>query len=305
MYDVIIIGSGPAGLGAALYLQRAGFHILVVEKEFEGTGQIARSTRVENYLGIPLINGYELGEKFRKHVVSLKTAFLEGEVIALEHTESWKIILSQGEALYSKAIIYAAGASPRRLGVLGEEQYLGKGVSYCAYCDGTLYHNKIVAVVGGGDTALDDALYLSNICKKVFLIHRRNRFRGAASTLQQIKQKDNLEILTDTKVLEIRGQKKLEKVLLDNGRELEVNGLFVAVGSLPETQIIRDFVELDEHGYACAKEDGITEMHGLFVAGDIRKKNLRQVITAVSDGANAAVSAAEWLNHRPNQKKGD
>ncbi len=298
MYDVTIIGSGPAGLGAALYLQRAGFQVLVIEKEYEGVGQIAEGTQVENYLGVPSVSGYELGEKFRNHVLASGAVFLEEEAIALNFGQHWIIQLSDGSSIETQALIYAAGSVPRRLGVKGEEQYLGRGVSYCALCDGTLYRQKTAAIVGGGDTALDDALYLSNICEKVYLIHRRNQFRGAAATVKQILKKDNIEILTDRQVAEIQGGKKLEQVVLDNGQILKTDGLFIAIGSAPETGLIQSFVLLDEQGYVCADESGITESSGLFVAGDIRTKKLRQVITAVADGANAAVSAAEWLNHK-------
>lgn len=304
MYDVAIIGSGPAGLGAALYLQRAGFHVLVIEKEYEGAGQIARSTQVDNYLGIPAVDGYELGERFRKHVLSWGVPFLEGEVTALKRDGAWKAVLETGETVEAGAVIYAAGAVPQKLGVKGESAYTGRGVSYCAYCDGSLYRGKTAAVVGGGDTALDDALYLSKICRKVYLIHRRKQFRGAAAVLKEILKKDNIVILTDTQVTELTGQKKLEQIRLQNGRELAVNGLFIAVGSVPETELVKGLVQMDQGGYVCAGEDGITDCPGLFVAGDVRTKKLRQAITAASDGASAAVSAADWLNHRPEQEEG-
>ena len=175
MYDVLIIGSGPAGLSAAVYAKRANLNVAVIEKEYEGTGQIAESGNVNNYLGVPDINGYDLGEKFREHALSLNVCFIEKEALNIEENDSGYIIkLDDGENIKSKTIIYAAGAYPRRADVPGEEEYTGKGVSYCAICDGAFYKDKTVAVLGGGDTALDDALYLSDICKKVYLIHRRN-----------------------------------------------------------------------------------------------------------------------------------
>ena len=302
MYDVTIIGSGPAGLGAALYLQRAGFRVLIIEKEYEGAGQIEKGARIENYLGIPAISGYELGEKFRNHVLSYGAPFLEAEAVALRHKQHWEVLLADGKTIESEALIYAAGAVPRRLGVKGEAEYLGRGVSYCAFCDGSLYRQKTVAVVGGGDAALDDALYLSNICGKVFLVHRRKQFRGAYTTLKKIIKRENIEILTEIQITEICGRKKVEQVELNNGNRLKIDGLFIAIGSIPETEAARGFVQLDESGYIRAAENGVTQSEGLFAAGDVRTKKLRQVITAVADGANAATSATEWLRHKLEQE---
>lgn len=304
MYDVTIIGSGPAGLGAALYLQRAGYHILVLEEEYEGAGQIAKSTFVDNYLGMPGIVGYGLGEKFRNHVLETGVSIQEEEVLALKHEKNWKIVLSGEKEAETKAVIYAAGAIPKKLGVKGEKEYTGRGISYCAYCDGTLYRNKTAAVVGGGDTALDDALYLSNICEKVYLIHRRDQFRGAASTVGKIQKRKNIEILMNTEVTEVSGERKAEQISLSDGRKLDINGLFIAIGSVPANELVKQYVSLDKDGYICAAEDGITDCPGLFAAGDVRAKKLRQVITAVADGANAAASAAGWLSDRSEQEEG-
>ena len=299
-YDIAIIGSGPAGLGAALYAKRANLSVVVIEKEYEGTGQIAESGCVDNYLGMQEIGGYELGEAFRNHVVSLGVDFIEHEVQKIRAMEDgdYEIIFENNDQLKSKTIIYAAGASARKANILGEAQYIGKGVSYCAICDGSFYKDKVVAVLGGGDTALDDARYLSDLAKKVYLIHRRNEFRGAAKTVEALKQKDNVEILLNRTVEKIYGENKVTGVLLSDGQTLSIDGVFIAFGSVPNTKLIEPYVKLDTNGYVLADESGITEQKGLFIAGDLRRKQLRQVITAVADGANAVNSVQEYFQTR-------
>ena len=285
MKDIIIIGSGPAGLSAAVYGRRAGLDILVIEKEYCGTGQIAESGQVDNYLGIPGVEGYSLGEKFREHAENLGTAFLEEEVTKLEQSDGyWKVLLAGGDVLETKTVIYAAGASHRHLNVPGEDKLSGRGVSYCATCDGAFFQGKTTAVIGGGDTALDDALYLSQICEKVYLIHRRDEFRGNAGTVQKVKDAENIEILTNARVQEIQGEQRVEALVLEDGRRLEVSGVFAAVGMEPVTGLLQGVAELDEYGYVAAGEQGITSAQGLFVAGDVRTKALRQVITAAAKG---------------------
>lgn len=295
MYETIVIGSGPAGLNAALYLKRANKNVIVIEKEYEGTGQIAQSIRVENYLGFQEISGMGLGEYFRQHMLSSGVPILEDEVTEIIHKDVWQVVLASGKIIEAKTLIYAAGAVPRELGISGEKTFQGKGISYCAYCDGSLFKGKDTAVIGGGDTALDDALYLSDLCRKVYLIHRREKFRGNNATVELLKKRENVEFILKTFVQEAYGQKKLEEILLADGRSININGLFVAVGSTPLSDIIKDYVRRDEKGYVIAGEDGITSSAGLFVAGDVRAKKLRQVITAVSDGANAAVSAIQYM----------
>lgn len=316
MYDIIIIGSGPAGLSAAIYAKRANLNVAVAEKEYEGTGQIAESGNVNNYLGLPNINGYDLGEKFREHAVSLNVEFIEKEAVEIEAvqndecaTESaiYRVKFDDDTIEEARALIYTAGAYPRKAGVPGEDEYTGKGVSYCAICDGAFYKGKTVAVLGGGDTALDDALYLADICEKVYLVHRRDSFRGAQSTVELLKQKENVELVLNETVTEIYGEKKPTGIKLKSGRELALDGVFVAYGSVPQSKLLKNLVQLDERGYVVAGEDGITYaaakkddtdrriQPGLYVAGDVRTKTLRQVVTAVSDGANAATTAAEYL----------
>ena len=296
MRDILIIGSGPAGLSAAVYAKRAGLDALVVEMEFMGTGQIAESSRVDNYIGLVGKSGYELGELFRGDAEKLGAEFLEEEVVSLSQKNYiWVSQFADGGSIEAKAVIYAAGASHRKLNVAGEEKFIGKGVSFCAMCDGAFYREKTVAVIGGGDTAVDDALYLADIADKVYLIHRRGEFRAVAGTVKKAEENPNIEFVLSANVTEILGENHVEKITLDNGRELAVDGVFIAVGMIPRTNILKGIVETDEHGYVVADESGVTSARGLFVAGDVRTKKLRQVITAAADGANAAVSAIEYL----------
>ena len=296
MLDAIVIGSGPAGLAAAIYGKRANLNIVVVEKEYEGTGQIAESSCVDNYLGLPGINGYDLGEQFRNHAVDFGVDFIEHEVVAIEKQPGgWKLAFEDGSSKEARTVIYAAGAQPRKADVPGEDRYIGKGVSYCAICDGAFYKGKTVAVLGGGDTAVDEALYLSDLCEKVYLIHRRTEFRGAAQRVEQARKKVNIEFVLGETVKEFVGGEKLTAVRLNSGTSIELNGVFVAYGSKPQTELLRGIVALDDSGYVVANEDGRTSQEGFFVAGDVRTKTLRQVVTAVSDGANAITSVAEYI----------
>lgn len=296
MLDILVVGSGPAGLSAAVYASRANLNVLVIEKEYRGTGQIAESDQVDNYLGLPGINGYDLGEAFLTHAKELGVQFYEGMADGFSREGNlWKVHMADGSTIRAKTVIYCAGASHRHLGVDGEEEFAGKGVSYCAVCDGAFYRGKETAVIGGGDTALGDALYLSDLCEKVYLVHRREEFRGQASTVQQLQEKENVEILTSAVPAKIVGEQTVTALELKDGRSLPVNGAFVAVGMQPQTELLRGVVELDAAGYVVADETGVTSQPGFFVAGDVRTKALRQVVTAVSDGANAATSAAEYI----------
>ena len=296
MVDIIIVGSGPAGMSAAVYGKRAGLSVLVIEKVYYGTGQVAESSHVDNYLGIPGINGYELGEKFRSHAEGLGVEFKDGEVIRFEKAaDRWYVHLKNGETLESKTVVYAAGAAHRHLGVPGEEEFSGKGVSYCATCDGAFFKGKDVAVVGGGNTAMDDAIYLSDICNKVYLVHRRDVFRGDATTLMKLKETENIELIVPAKVQEVKGEQIVTALQLEDGRSLEVSGVFVAVGMQPATSMLQGIVLMDDNGYIISDETGKTSAAGFFAAGDVRTKELRQIITAVSDGANAATSAERYI----------
>lgn len=296
MLDVLIIGSGPAGLSAGVYAARANLDVMIAEKEYLGTGQIAESSRVDNYLGLPAINGYDLGEKFREHAENLGIPFYEGEAVHFEQLENgWRTHFDNGKTKDSRTIIYAAGAAHRTLGVLGENELMGRGVSFCAACDGAFYQGKSVAVIGGGDTALDDALYLSAICKDVSIIHRRDEFRGSAHTVDVLKSRENIHLVLGETVQSISGESHADGVVLNSGRTIEADGVFLAVGMLPRTEALKGVVELDKAGYIVADESGKTSARGFYAAGDVRTKALRQVVTAVSDGANAVNSAAEFI----------
>lgn len=298
MYDIVIIGSGPAGLSAAVYASRAQFSAVVAEKDYMGAGQIAASEQVDNYLGLPEINGYELGEKFREHAVSLGTEFFEGEVSGIsKNAESYTVSFKDGSTLESRCIIYAAGTSYRRLEIPGGELL---GVSYCATCDGAFYKGKTAAVVGGGDTALGDALYLSKIAEKVYLIHRRDTFRANKALQELVKKTSNIEVILNAVPTKVIGEKRVEGLEISVSGEtssLAVNGIFVAIGSVPNTGILDGICSLDKNGYIIADEDGITSADGLFAAGDVRTKALRQVVTAVSDGANCVLSAENYIRN--------
>ncbi len=300
MYDVIILGSGPAGLSAAVYASRAGLSFAVVEKEYMGTGQISYTEQVDNYLGYCGIDGFSLGEKFREHAESLGTEFIEGEVSAISTADNvWKITLSDGNAFESKTVIYALGASPKKLGIPGENEFIGKGVSYCALCDGAFFSEKITAVIGGGDTALSDALYLSKLAKKVYLIHRRDKFRANASLVKKAEKTANIEFILEAIPSEIIGSDTVTGLkVAKNGSEeiIDVDGIFAAIGATPNTSLLTGIAELDENGYVKASENCLTSADGLFVAGDVRTKEVRQVITAAADGANAVISAEKYLN---------
>lgn len=304
MRDILIIGSGPAGLSAAIYAKRANLDVLIAEKEFMGTGQIAESSRVDNYLGLAGKSGFELGELFRSDAEKIGTEFLEAEITGLFRRENnWVAALSDGGEIEARAVIYAAGASHRRLSVPGEDRFIGNGVSFCALCDGSFFRGKRVAVIGGGDTAVDDALYLADIAERVYLIHRRSSFRAAGSSVRRAQNKSNIKIVLSANVTEISGGSHVEEIHLDNGRAVPVDGVFAAIGMIPQTAILKGLVYMDEQGYVIADETGVTSAPGLFVAGDVRTKKLRQVITAASDGANAAVSAAEYLRTIPSNSK--
>lgn len=297
MYDLIIIGSGPAGLSAAVYGKRAGLKLLVLEKAPMSGGQVLNTYEVDNYLGMPGMNGFDMGVHFREHADKMGASFQDAEVTAIRREgESFTVCTAEGE-LETKTVILATGAEHARLGVPGEEELGGMGVSYCATCDGAFFRGRTVAVVGGGDVALEDAIYLARTCEKVWVVHRRNEFRGASVLQEELKALPNVEILYHHVTEEICGTDAVEKLRLkdlETGelRELPVAGVFIAVGIRPQTELVQGLAACDEAGYVLAGEDCATSVPGLFAAGDVRKKPLRQIVTAVADGANAATTAA-------------
>ena len=306
MYDLIIIGSGPAGLSAAVYGKRAGLDLVVLEKNPMSGGQVLNTYEVDNYLGMPGMNGFDMGVKFREHADKLGAEFREASVLSIETGEEGKIVRTDGEELQAKAVILAAGAVHARLEVPGEEALGGRGVSYCATCDGAFFRGRTVAVVGGGDVALEDAIYLSRLCEKVYLIHRRDELRGAQILQQELQGLSDVEILYSHVVEEILGGDQVEEIRVRNKKtdevfQLSVAGVFVAVGIRPSTELVRDLDICDEGGYVLAGEDCATSVPGLFAAGDVRKKPIRQIATAVADGANAAVAAGNYCRNLSGQ----
>jgi thioredoxin reductase (NADPH) len=301
MFDVIIIGSGPAGLSAAVYGKRAGLSLLVIEKNPMSGGQVLNTYEVDNYLGLPGINGFDMGMKFREHADKLGVTFKETTVTGLTQKENFRIVHTQDGDLETRTVIIATGADHAKLGVMGEAELTGMGVSYCATCDGAFYRGKVAAVVGGGDVALEDAIYLARFCQKVYLIHRRDELRGAHILQEELKSLPNAEILYSHIVKDIQGKEAVESLTLKDVKtketsSLPVNGVFIAVGINPNTDIVHSVLPINDSGYIEAGEDCITQTEGIFAAGDVRRKPLRQIVTAVADGANAIVSAGQYLN---------
>lgn len=300
IYDTVIIGSGPAGLAAAIYGKRAMLKTLVIEKEPMSGGQILNTYEVDNYPGLPGISGFDMGTKFREHADKMETEFLTANVTGIRTENGIYAIETTKGAAEGKTVILASGAGYRKLRVPGEERLSGMGVSYCATCDGAFFRNRTVAVVGGGDVALEDALFLARGSKKVYLIHRRDELRGARILRQRVSETENIELLYDTVVEEICGDDMVETLRLYNKKrderiKLPVNGVFIAVGTAPNSEYARGFVGMDENGYILAGEDCMTDVPGVFAAGDVRTKKLRQVVTAAADGANAIASVADYL----------
>lgn len=301
MYDLIIVGAGPAGLAAAIYAARAELKFIVLEKEIMSGGQIINTYEVDNYPGLFHMGGFDLAMKFREHADALGVSFVTGEAEKIEEIPAGKkLICKDGTAYEAKTVILSGGAKHRKLEVPGEDKLAGSGVSYCATCDGAFFRGKEVAVVGGGDVAVEDALFLARLCKKVTVIHRRDTFRAAKTLVTRLTEAENVEIIYDSVVKEIRGNFKVESLLLENKKTAEektvdLDGVFIAVGMLPETKAYEGLVTMDAAGYIVADETGVTSDPAIFAAGDIRTKALRQVITAASDGANAVQSVERYL----------
>jgi len=299
MTDIIIVGAGTAGLSAAIYGVRAGKSVLVFEGEVYG-GQIVNTPEIENYPGIKKISGYEFATALYEQATELGAQVKFEKVIGIEDHGQEKTVITDQGSYPCKSIILATGAKNRPLGIAREVELVGAGISYCATCDGAFFRGKEVAVNGGGNTALEDAIYLSNFCKKVYLIHRRDAFRGEEKQLQALKKKENVELVLNSTIKEILGDDRLSGVIVTDklsglDREIAVDGLFVAIGQTPENMAFASQVELDEKGYISAQENCKTKSEGIFVAGDCRTKNVRQLATAASDGAIAALAACDYL----------
>lgn len=299
MYDIIIVGAGPAGLSAAVYGLRAGKSVLLLEKESYG-GQIINTPEIENYPGIKKISGYEFAENLYQQAVDLGAEIVFEAVTAIETEEDIKKVFTAQNEYLCKTVILATGATHRKLGIEREEELAGKGVSYCATCDGMFFKGKDVAVAGGGNTALRDALFLSNYCRKVYLIHRREEFRGEKRLEAALREKDNIEFVLNCQVTALNGEKTLTSVTVrdkntEKEKELSVSGIFIAVGQEPQSQIVQNMIDTDEGGYIISGEECYTNCSGIFTAGDCRTKSIRQLATAVSDGAVAALKACEYM----------
>ena len=291
MLDVVILGAGPAGLGAAIYAARAGLDLMVIDRSPVSGGQVLTTYEVDNYLGLPGLSGGELSEKFRAHADKLEVPFVTAGVTSIENLEDKKLVHTDHGDFEAKAVVFAMGASHAMLGVEGEMKLAGMGVSYCATCDGAFFRKRTVAVVGGGDVAVEDAIFLAGICKKVYLIHRRDTLRAAKSLQKKLLSLPNVEVVWDSEVKKIDGEEMVENISVYNNKtaetsQLEVNGIFIAVGIIPNTELLKGMVDMDENGYVLADETGKTSAPGIFVAGDVRRKPMRQIITAVADGAN-------------------
>jgi thioredoxin reductase (NADPH) len=299
MYDIIIVGAGTAGLSAAIYGVRAGKSVLVLEANMYG-GQIINTPEIENYPGIKHISGYEFATNLYEQAKDLGAEIKFEKVIEIKSDKEIKLVITEKETYMTKSIILATGAKNRPLGLEKEKEWIGHGISYCATCDGAFFRGKEVAVNGGGNTALEDALFLSSYCSKVYVIHRRDTFRGEEKLLRSLKEKSNVEFILNSQIQELFGSDRLEgiKVINHNTKEeqiININGLFIAIGQMPENMIFAGVVELDNGGYIKGGENCRTNIEGIFVAGDTRTKSVRQLATAASDGAIAGLAACEYI----------
>lgn len=299
MYDIIIVGAGPAGLTAAIYARRAEKKVLVLEANTYG-GQIISTLDIENYPGERHISGYDFATKLYNQAKDLGAEVVFEKVVDIKNGDEKEVITNKN-SYKGKTVILATGSFNRKLGLDKEDEFIGKGISYCATCDGAFYKNKDVAVAGGGNTALQDALYLSDIVNKVYIIHRRDSFRGAEKTFNELKEKDNVIFIYNSTVTKLNGTDKLESIDVkdnnDNTANINVDGLFIAIGRIPENRSFAKLIDLDDLGYAKAGEDCHTNVDGIFVAGDNRVKTLRQLVTATGDGGVAATEAIKYINN--------
>jgi thioredoxin reductase (NADPH) len=302
MRDIVIIGAGPAGLSAGIYGKRAGLDTLIIEESGIGGGQVLMTYEVDNYPGLPGISGMELSSKMHEHALNAGVEFLEAAVSGIEADGDVKRIITADQTIETRTVIIATGAEHNHLGIPGEEELAGMGVSYCATCDGAFFRKRVTAVIGGGDVALEDAIFLARGCSKVYLIHRRDEFRGAKKLADVVRATENIEILYDTVPDSIVGSDAVEGLNVHNVKTgatqaLTLDGVFIAVGTHPVTEYLGGVVEMDEKGYIKADETCATSVPGIFAAGDVRTKALRQIVTAAADGANAVTSAESYINN--------
>ena len=301
IYDTVIIGGGPAGYTAALYASRAGLDTLVIEKMSAG-GQMALTGDIDNYPGFPDgVDGFTLGANMQAAAERFGAKTEYGEVLSLELSEKVKKIITASKTVLAKTVIIATGAEPRELGIEREKELVGRGVHYCAHCDGRFYKGKTVAVIGGGNSAVSDALYLSRLAKKVYLVHRRDTLRATKIYLDPLKKAENIEFLFDSTLVDIVAEPRVKQAKIKNlksGEEnyIDCDGIFISIGRSPTTAFLNGAIPLDAQGYIIADESTRTPIDGVFAAGDVRTKTLRQIVTAVSDGAAAASAAEEYIS---------
>ncbi|MBR6206045.1 MAG: FAD-dependent oxidoreductase [Oscillospiraceae bacterium] len=300
MYDIIVIGGGPAGMTAAIYARRAAKSVLVLEAVACG-GQIINTPDIENYPVEAHISGFDFSNRVHQQAKDLGAEFIFEKAVGIREENGFKTVVTAKNTYQAKAVILATGSENRKLGLEDEDRLTGRGISYCATCDGNFYRNKTVAVVGGGNTALEDALYLADLAKQVYLIHRRDSFRGEEASASRLKERENVEIIYNANVTRLLSEKRLKAIEVTDKndgsiRTIELNGLFIAVGRVPENQNFASLVDLDDAGYVIAGEDCRTNADGIFVAGDNRTKLLRQLVTATADGAMAATEAVKYVN---------
>lgn len=301
MYDIIVIGAGPAGMTAAIYARRASKTVLVLEAVTYG-GQIINTPDIENYPITAHISGFDFSTKVYEQAKDLGAEFVFEKAVEIRDDNGVKTVVTTKNSYEAKAVILATGSENRKLGLEDEDALVGRGISYCATCDGNFFRKKTVAVVGGGNTALEDALYLADLCEKVYLIHRRDSFRGEEANAERLRERENVEFVYNSNVTKLIAEKRLKAIEVTNRldgsvRTIELNGLFIAVGRVPENQNFGSLVKLDEAGYVVAGEDCHTNYEGIFVAGDTRTKALRQLVTATADGAMAATEAVKYINN--------
>ena len=298
MYDIIIVGAGPAGLTAAIYARRAEKKVLVLEALNYG-GQIINTLSIDNYPVNPGISGFDFATKLYKQAKNLGAEIKIEKVISIKNDNIKEVVTSKG-TYQTKTIIIATGCNNRKLDIQDEDRLVGKGISYCATCDGAFYKNQNVAVVGGGNTAIYDALYLADLASKVYVIHRRDTFRAEETMINKLKEKNNVKFICNSNVYKLNSDDRLTSIdIIDNDKNItniEVSGLFVAIGQVPENEMFKDLIKLDDKGYIIADENCHTSIDGIYVAGDNRAKEVRQLVTATSDGAIAATEAIKYIN---------
>lgn len=300
MLDLIIVGAGTAGLSAAVYARRAGLDVIVIEKGMPG-GQIVNSPEVENYPAIKKTSGFEFVQALIDQSTTLGAEIVYEEIASYNLLPKVKTVTTEQQIYTAKAVIIANGAKHKLLGAKGEEQFSGLGVSYCATCDGAFFRGKPVVVIGGGNTALEETLFLANMCSSVYVVHRRDSFRGDEALVSRVKEKDNITLVMNSVIVEVVGDGKVNSVIVKDvetgeNRTIDVNGVFIAIGLAPDNDIFKEVLDLDDEGYFISNEDCTTRVDGVYVAGDSRQKKVRQLITAASDGAVAATMAAGYIS---------